>query len=210
MSRVLSPKGTALWLIQNTSLSDKQVSEFCNLSILDLMALRDNFNNSLRPTNPIDNEQLTWEEIQRCEADQNLTLKKPHTEKDVRKKIPRHLQRYLPGCIKWLISNHSDLSDANIAFLLGTNKKKVSLVRESQHSITSIHNPIVLGLCRNETLQNLLKTITKKEPIRKRYIEKIVNEDSISKTEENTDFDDTDIDLFSDFEEEFDTKEEEE
>ena len=76
MSQPMMPKATALWMIENTGLSFKQIADFCGLHELEVQALADgDVMGGMAPLDPVMNEQLTWEEIRRCEADPDARLR---------------------------------------------------------------------------------------------------------------------------------------
>jgi len=155
---LLMPKATAVWLVDNTALSFEQIAAFCTLHPLEVQGIADgDVAAGIMGVNPINNGQLTREEIEKAEADPNYRLKlsepKVHVAQAKRKgprytPISRRNER--PGAIKWLVRNHPELKDAQIMRLVGTTKSTIESVREGSHwntaNLTSI-DPVTLGLC---------------------------------------------------------------
>ncbi len=164
MALPLMPKATAVWLVENTSLTFEQISEFCGMHHLEVQAIADDeVAIGMRGLDPIVNSQLTQEEIERCQADleARLALAKPKT--PVPKARPRGA-RYTPvskrqdrpDAIAWLVRNYPELGDAQISKLIGTTKPTINAVREKTHWNTSNikpQGPVGLGLCSEEDLE---------------------------------------------------------
>lgn len=166
MSTVLMPKATAVWLIENTSLSFEQISAFCGLHILEIQALADS-EISITGLDPIATGQLSPEEIKRAEADPkvHLVLNPPKTPASILGKtkgkyVPVSKRQDKPNGIAWLIKYHPELSDADIIKLLGTTKNMISSIRNKSHwnsANLQPSNPVSLGLCSQKELDRFVK-----------------------------------------------------
>jgi hypothetical protein len=154
----MMPKATALWMIENTGLSFKQIADFCGLHELEVQALADgDVMGGMAPLDPVQSGQVTVEEIKRGEADPEARLRIVTTEN------PQPLQRAKgarytpiskrqdkPDGIAWLLKNHPELSDAQVCKLLGTTKSTIAAVRDRTHwnSPNLVpQDPVTLGLC---------------------------------------------------------------
>lgn len=155
---LLMPKATAVWLIDNTGLTFDQVAAFCALHPLEVQGIADgDVAGGIMGANPINNGQLTREEISKGEADPNYRLKLSEQKVKVataRRKGPRYTpisrRNERPGAIKWLVRSHPELKDAQIIRLVGTTKTTIEAVRENTHwnaSNLTAMDPVTLGLC---------------------------------------------------------------
>jgi len=155
---LLMPKATAVWLVDNTSLTFDQIAAFCALHPLEVQGIADgDVAGGIMGANPINNGQLTREEIARAEADPAYRMKlaepKVHVA-EAKRKGPRYTpisrRNERPGAIKWLVRNHPELKDAQIMRLVGTTKSTIQAVREGTHwntaNLTAM-DPVTLGLC---------------------------------------------------------------
>ena len=132
MSGPLMPQATAVWLIDNTTLTFQQVGEFCDLHPLEVQALADgDIGQGIKGRDPIQAGELTRETIKTCEADSNakLTLAKLAVPRAAeRTKGPRYTpvakRQDKPDGIAWLVRNHTELADSQIVKLIGTPKTK--------------------------------------------------------------------------------------
>lgn len=171
MTLPLMPKATAVWLVENTSLTFKQIGEFCGMHSLEVQAIADgDVAMHIVGMNPITTNQLTADEIKRCEADPNacLTLTtNPEIEKLLSKgsKFMSQSKRMIrPSAILWLIKNHPDLTDAQIIRLIRTTKPTVKAIREKTHAHLGqiqAQNPVTLGLCSEADLNAAVAAIKK-------------------------------------------------
>lgn len=168
MTAPLMPKATAVWLVENTTLTFKQIADFCELHELEIQAIADgdvSFN--ILGLSPIDNNQLTIEEIKRCEADSSATLVACELERNVKlknvkaKKMLSPTQRSeKPSAILWIIKNCPEIIDAQICKLVGTTKPTIESIRNGTHrDMANIKpkNPVAIGLCSEKDLD---KSIT--------------------------------------------------
>jgi hypothetical protein len=164
----LMPKATAVWLIDHTNLTFDQIAEFCGLHKLEVQAIADGeVAIGINGLDPIVNGQLTQEEIKRCEADPRARLKMVRTDLPqpiARSKGPRYTpvskRADKPDAIAYLIKNHPELLDAQVARLLGTTKDTIAKVRDRTHwNANNIkpHNPVLLGLTKQADLDAALK-----------------------------------------------------
>ncbi|MDD3030400.1 MAG: DUF1013 domain-containing protein [Alphaproteobacteria bacterium] len=168
MALPLMPKATAVWLIDNTSLTFDQIGEFCGLHKLEVQAIADGeVASSIVGLDPLLNGQLTQDEIKRCEADPRARLKMVKSDLPqpvVRTKGARYTpvskRNEKPDAIAYLLKNYPDLLDAQIARLLGTTKETINKVRDRSHwNSPNIkpQNPILLGLCKQADLEAAVK-----------------------------------------------------
>ena len=158
MALPLMPKATAVWLVENTSLSFEQIGEFCGLHALEVQAIADGeVAVQMQGLDPVASGQLSLEEIERCQKDPVARLKlaqKALPTAVVRHKGPRYTpiakRQDKPDAISWLIKNHPELSDGQISKLVGTTKPTIQAVRDRTHWNTSNikpRHPVSLGLC---------------------------------------------------------------
>jgi uncharacterized protein len=164
MTLPLMPKATAVWLVENTSLSFDQIGEFCGLHALEVQAIADGeVAVQMVGLDPIANGQLTLEEIERCQKDPAARLqiaKQAHPIELVKRSGPRYTpiakRQDKPDAIAWLLKNHPELSDGQISKLVGTTKPTIAAVRDRTHwnspNIKPRH-PVALGLCTMEMLE---------------------------------------------------------
>jgi len=159
MASILMPKATAVWLIDNTSLSFDQIAQFCGLHALEIKGIADgDVAAGVRGLDPIGAGQLTRDEIEKAEANpsyemQALTPK--HADKMVQKRrgpryTPLSRRQERPDAIAWMIRNHPEVSDAQIGKLIGTTKTTIEAVRTRSHwnsSNIKPVDPVSLALC---------------------------------------------------------------
>jgi hypothetical protein len=151
------PKATAMWLIDNTSLTFEQIADFCGLHILEIKAIANgDMDWKMSGFNPIASSQLTIEEIKRCESDKNsrLVLKESSFYEKVNKLRPKYTPKAKrqdkPDAIAWLVKYYPDISETDICKLIGTTKATIRAIKSKvdNHSTDlTPKNPITLGLC---------------------------------------------------------------
>lgn len=177
MTQILMPKATAVWLIDNTGMTFKQISEFCNLHILEVEGIADgDVAAGIRGADPIANGQLNREEIERAEKDPNYAMKPNKFDSDdlQPKKGAKRGPRYTPlsrrqdrpDAIAWLVRNHPEVTDAQISRLIGTTKPTIKAIRERTHWKINLINPtdpVSLGLCSQIDLDALVKKAAEKK-----------------------------------------------
>lgn len=162
MTQPLMPMATAVWLVDNTALTFRQIAEFCGLHELEVQGIADEtIGVHIVGQDPIQNGQLSMEEIERCQKDSNSSLS---INEDAVKALPRTKgPRYTPvskrqdkpDAIAWLVRNHPELSDLQITRLVGTTKPTIESVRSRSHwNIQNIKplDPVALGLCKQTEL----------------------------------------------------------
>jgi hypothetical protein len=152
------PKATAVWLVDNTALSFEQIAAFCGLHPLEVQGVADgDVAGGIMGVNPIQNGQLTREEIEKAEADPAYRMKVSDPKVRVaaaKRKGPRYTpisrRNERPNAIRWLLRNHPELKDAQIIRLIGTTKSTIAQIRDRTHwnaqQLTPI-DPVSLGLC---------------------------------------------------------------
>ncbi|MBK1836306.1 DUF1013 domain-containing protein [Azospirillum sp. YIM B02556] len=167
MALPLMPKATAVWLVENTSLSFEQIAAFCGMHSLEVQAIADGeVAVGMVGLDPIANAQLTKQEIERCEKNQDLRLKllvADLPQVASRSKGPRYTpitkRGDKPDAIAWLLKQHPELSDAQVCRLIGTTKPTIASVRDRTHwNVANIkpRSPVMLGLCSQRELEEAL------------------------------------------------------
>jgi hypothetical protein len=158
MSTPLMPKATAVWLVDNTSLSFDQIADFCKLHPLEVGAIADGEAAlSIKGLDPTLTGQLTRAEIDKAQADPDYRLKMADNRVRVplaKRKGPRYTpvsrRQDRPNAILWLLRNHPELKDAPIMRLVGTTKPTIEAIRDRTHwnaNNLSPLDPVTLGLC---------------------------------------------------------------
>ena len=167
------PKATAVWLVENTTLSFKQIANFCNLHELEVKGIADgDVAKGIKAYNPILAGQLTRDEIDLCSKDQGRPLKliKKNQEEVVvskeRKKArytPLSKRKDSPDSVLWLVKNFTQLSDGQVAKLVGSTKGTVGLIRNRTYwnfSNLTPRDPVILGLCSQLQFQKAIEKLT--------------------------------------------------
>ena len=180
----LMPKATAVWLVENTKISFKQIADFCNLHELEIKGIADgDVAKGIKAYNPILAGQLTRDEIEKASTDVNkpliLNKKKLNISSNPKKKtqkyIPLSKRQDRPDAVVWLIKNFPQLSDNQIAKLIGSTKNTVSLIRNKNYwniSNLSPKDPVVSNLCSQIDIKNAADKADQKIAIKKKEIEK--------------------------------------
>ncbi len=157
--RPLMPKATAVWLVENTSLTFDQIAEFCGLHNLEVKGIADgDVAQGIKGMDPISSGQLTREEIRKAQEDPNHRLKlaksnvelPPMKTKRAPKYTPLSRRQDRPNAILWLLRYHPELRDAQIMRLVGTTKPTIEAIRERTHwnsANLQPQDPVALGLC---------------------------------------------------------------
>ncbi len=167
MTAPLMPRATAVWLVENTTLTFRQISDFCEIHELEIQAIADgDVASNIMGLSPVDNNQLTWEEIRRCEADAAANLVANPMERNVKaknlkaKKILSPSQRSdKPSAIAWVLKNYPQLGDSQICKLIGTTKPTIEAIRNGTHrDMMNIRpkNPVTIGLTTEKDLDKAL------------------------------------------------------
>ena len=173
MALPLMRKATAVWLVENTSLTFLQIANFCGLHELEVSGIADGeVASGIRGMDPITSNQLTKKEIKRCELDPNSKLElivNPATIGETKRRGPRYTplskRQDKPTAIAWLVKFYPDLPDSQIIKLVGTTKPTIKAIRERSHwNITNIvpTDPVLLGLCKQVELDTAIEKFDKK------------------------------------------------
>ena len=163
----LMPKATAVWLVENTSLSFKQIANFCKLHEVEVQGIADGEDaKGIKAYNPIVAGQLTREEIELSSKDTKRPLKILRNEIDITRKerkkpkyTPLSKRQDRPDAIYWLIKNHPKLLDGQIARLIGTTKNTVVSIKKRNYwnfNNLTPKDPIAINLCSQGDLENAL------------------------------------------------------
>ena len=153
----LMPMATAVWLLENTTLTFKQIAEFCKLHVVEIQGIADGeVAKGIKGYNPIIAGQLTRDEINLSSEDENRPLKIQNTdveisftEKKNKKYIPLSKRQDKPDSALWLIKHYSQLKDSQIAKLIGMTKNSVSSIRNKSYwnfNNLNSKDPVALGL----------------------------------------------------------------
>lgn len=178
-------KATAAWLVDNTSLTFEQIADFCGLHELEVQGIADgDVNTGITPQSPIDNHQLTREMIKACEADPDRYLELnesiAHTV-EVKKKtkkakyIPIARRSDKPDGIAFFLKYHPEISEKQIRKLIGTTTAMIRSIKNRMHwNIKEIkpRDPVLLGLCTQEQLNNAIKEAKEEEEKRIKELER--------------------------------------
>src|SRR3990172_6095315 len=174
--QLLMPKATAVWLVENTSLSFNQIAALCGLHVLEVKGIADgDVAQGIKGMDPISTGQLSREEIKRGEEDHDYQLKIAEAKvviPDVKtKKGPRYTpvsrRHDRPNAILWLLRNHAELKDSQIMRLVGTTKSTIQSIRERSHwnaANLSPLDPVTLGLCSQIDLDMQVAKAAKEKP----------------------------------------------
>jgi len=176
------PKATAVWLVENTKISFKQIADFCKLHELEVKGIADgDVAKGIRAYNPILAGQLTREEIEACSKDVNkaIVLNKKaldiKTESKSKRYIPLSKRQDRPEAALWLIKKFSQLSDGQIAKLVGSTKNTVSLIRNNNYWNSSNlvpKDPVVCNLCSQTDMQKAVEKAERRIVRKKKELEK--------------------------------------
>ena len=176
------PKATAVWLVENTNISFKQIADFCNLHELEVKGIADgDVAKGIKAYNPILAGQLTREEIEMASKDssKNLSLNKKTLDIKFQKRntkyIPLSKRQDKPEAILWLIKTHPQLSDGQIGKLAGSTKNTVSVIRKKNYwnfSNLNAKDPVVSNLCSQTDIENAVEKANRKALREKKKIER--------------------------------------
>ena len=167
----LMPMATAVWLVENTSLTFKQIAEFCNLHEVEIQGIADGeVGKGIKGYNPIISGQLTRDELEKSSKDNNRPLKISINEIEIssfeskdKKYIPLSRRQDKPDSALWLIKQHSLLKDSQIAKLIGITKNSVIAIRNKNYwnyNNLNAKDPVAIGLF---TQKELFEAIQKAE-----------------------------------------------
>jgi uncharacterized protein len=167
--KLLMPKATAVWLVENTSLTFEQIAELCGLHVLEVKGIADgDVAQGIKGMDPISSGQLTREEIAQGEEDHDYRLKLAEAKIDIpdvkTKKGPRYTpvsrRQDRPNAVLWLLRSHAELKDSQIMRLVGTTKPTIAAIRERTHWNSpnlQPQDPVTLGLCTQIDLDEEVK-----------------------------------------------------
>jgi uncharacterized protein len=165
----LMPKATAVWLVDNTSLTFEQIAEFCGLHVLEVKGIADgDVAHGIKGMDPISSGQLSREEIAKAEREPSHRLKLSEPKVEVPEVKTKRGPRYTPvsrrqdrpNAILWLLKNHPELKDSQIMRLVGTTKPTIIAIRERSHWNSpnlQAQDPVTLGLCSQTDLDAEVK-----------------------------------------------------
>ena len=163
----LMPKATAVWLVDNTSITFAQIAEFCGFHELEVEGIADgDVAQGISGMDPVTSGQLSLEEIERCSKDPKASLQLSHSIADslmVKKKAkytPVARRQDKPDAIQWLVKNCPEINDKQIIKLIGTTKPTIDAIRDRNHwNMSNIRprDPVLLGLCSQIELDKILK-----------------------------------------------------
>ncbi len=176
------PKATAVWLVENTKISFKQIADFCALHELEVKGIADgDVAKGIKAYNPILAGQLTREEVEASsqDVDRPLVLNKKildiKSEKKSPKYIPLSKRQDRPEAVLWLTKNYSQLSDGQIGKLIGSTKNTVSLIRKKNYwnsQNLSPKDPVVSNLCSQTDIEQAAEKANRKAERLKKEKEK--------------------------------------
>ena len=164
----LMPMATAVWLIGNTTLTFKQIANFCNLHEVEVQGIADGeVAKGIMAYNPIISGQLTREEIKLSSNDKDRPLKInnsditiSNTEKKIKKYVPLSKRQDKPDSVLWLLKHHPKLKDSQIAKLVGITKNSVSSIRNKNYwnyNNLNAKDPVAMGLFSQKDLINSIE-----------------------------------------------------
>ena len=173
--QILMPKATAVWLVDNTSMTFEQIADFCGLHPLEVKGIADGeVARDIRGADPIANGQLTREELDRAGANPKYRMKAQksrHAELlKPAKKAPRYTpvsrRQDRPDAIAWFLRNHPEIADSQVSKLLGTTKATIDQVRNRTHwnsnNIKPV-DPVTLGLSTQLELDAIVRKAADKQ-----------------------------------------------
>ena len=164
----LMPMATALWLVENTTLTFKQIADFCRMHEVEVQGIADGeVGKGIVAYNPIMSGQLTRDEIELSSKDNNRPLKMKSndvdiefTEKKIKKYVPLSKRQDKPDAALWLLKQHSKLKDSQIAKLIGVTKNSVTSIRNKNYwnyNNLNAKDPVALGLFSQKELITALE-----------------------------------------------------
>jgi len=164
----LMPMATAVWLVENTTLTFKQIAKFCNLHEVEVQGIADGeVAKGIMAYNPIISGQLTRDEIEQSSSDENRDLQIKNTDieisgedKKIKKYIPLSKRQDKPDSALWLIKHHSLLKDSQIAKLVGVTKGSVTSIKNKSYwnyNNLNPKDPVALGLFSQKDLVSAIE-----------------------------------------------------
>ena len=164
----LMPMATAVWLVENTTLTFKQIAEFCNLHEVEIQGIADgDVGKGIVGYNPIISGQLTRDEIELSSKDQSRSLKIKsydleisNEERKIKKYVPLSKRQDKPDSALWLLKNHTTLKDSQVAKLVGITKNSVTSIRNKSYwnyNNLNSKDPVAIGLFSQKDLVDALE-----------------------------------------------------
>ena len=180
----LMPMATAVWLVENTTLTFNQIANFCNLHEVEVQGIADGeVAKGIKAYNPIISGQLSREEIELSSKDENRSLQIKstdieisNTEKKIKKYIPLSKRQDKPDSALWLIKQHNMLKDSQIARLVGITKNFVTSIRNKSYwnyNNLNPKDPVAMGLFAQKDLLNALEKAERRIVKEKKIKEKM-------------------------------------
>ena len=180
----LMPMATAVWLVENTSLTFNQIANFCKLHEVEVQGIADGeVAKGIVGYNPIMSGQLTREEISKSSADKNrplniidIEVEVKSNEAKVKKYVPLSKRQDKPDSAMWLLKNHSILKDSQIAKLVGITKNSVTSIRNKSYwnyNNLNPKDPVAMGLFAQKDLLNALEKAERRIVKEKKIKEKM-------------------------------------
>ena len=179
----LMPMATAVWLVENTTLTFKQISQFCNLHEVEIQGIADGeVAKGIKAYNPIISGQLTREEIELSSNNESRPLKISssdieisNTNKKVKKYVPLSKRQDKPDSVLWLIKQHPQLKDSQIAKLVGVTKNSVTAIRKKNYwnyNNLNPKDPVAMGMFSQKDLLNSIEKAERRIKREKKQKEK--------------------------------------
>ena len=180
MAQLLMPQATAVWLIDNTTLTFKQIADLCGMHELEVQGVADGeVAVNIVGQNPILSGQIAAEEIARCEADPNASIAlrerehRPKPKPTKARYTPVSKRRSKPDAIAYLIQTFPRLADAQIVRLIGTTRQTIAAIRDGEHRNSAElepKDPVLLGLCSARDLEAEIERADAKAEARERNL----------------------------------------
>ena len=188
------PKATAVWLVENTTLTFKQIANFCNLHEVEIQGIADGeVAKGIKAYNPIISGQLSRDEIELSSKDENRALQIKssdieisNTEKKTKKYIPLSKRQDKPDSALWLIKHHSLLKDSQIAKLVGVTKNSVTSIKNKSYwnyNNLNPKDPVALGLFLQKDLIEAIEKAERRIKREKKEKERIKKTKEVSNNE---------------------------
>ena len=190
----LMPMATAVWLVENTTLTFKQIANFCGLHEVEIQGIADGeVAKGIMAYNPIISGQLTKEEIKLSSQDENRPLEINNTDikistsdKKIKKYIPLSKRQDKPDSALWLIKNHTQLKDSQIAKLVGVTKNSVSSIRNKSYwnyNSLNAKDPVAMSLFSQKDLIDAIEKAERRVKREKKEKEKAKKTREVSNNE---------------------------
>ena len=190
----LMPMATAVWLVENTTLTFKQIANFCNLHEVEIQGIADGeVAKGIKAYNPIISGQLSREEIELSSKDENrplliksIDIEISNNEKKIKKYVPLSKRQDKPDSALWLIKNHSLLKDSQIAKLVGITKNSVTSIKNKSYwnyNNLNPKDPVALGIFSQKDLVEAIEKAERRIKREKKEKEKAKQTREVSNNE---------------------------